>query len=845
MANDRQPQSSLHPDYTIDFDAIPTDLTQRKQWVLWREEIRNGKPTKVPYQGDGKTEAKSNDPTTWSTFDDVKTTYDPKRDSGIGFVFSKDDPFFGVDLDSCIKVDGELMPWADDVRRYLPTYAEVSPSGTGLKLIGIGSLPTSQTGKTFTKGLEPADPKKRPEIAMWQHGRYFAITGNAWGTSTIYQCPRLPELWGQLFPAKKADQPKPSNGNLERSSASNNTDRVRLAVAAMCRMDMVDGNDGSRRLYAAACRAVGWDLADHDAVTAIQQYGAIHPFPKHWSGVDILQRIRDAETEAERGADLREYHNWQKQKVASECPQPEAWSEPRTVVRPSVPVFPVDVLPDPLRSWVTAMAGACQVPLDLPAMLGLAACAGACARRVEVIAGRGWLEPINLYVACLLDPGNRKSAVFRSAIAPLRAIERELIEEAGPTIARLQADRRMKEAEQKEAEKKGAKGCSESAHRAWELAEELAVEPMPAMPKLLVDDATAEAIEMHLVSQGGRLIVAGCEGGLFDVMAGRYSKDAGNLDCFLKGHAGDDLRVDRVIRGSVAVDRCCLTLAYAVQPEVIRGMAQRPSFRGRGLIGRFLYAIPETTLGRRKINPEPVSPTIAAAYESVVRRLAAIPEHDEPNLIGLSQDAQTLFDAWQAEVEKWLADDGRLSELRDWGGKLCGLTARLAAIMHLISQDRSEPWQMPISGPIMQSAIDIGRWATDHSEAVIAMMTGVSGPVDDAIYLQRWISDLGKREFSKRDAHQHGRSRFDSRLDALNCALETLIDHGIIRALPSEQSGNRGRPASPKFEINPKFRIAENPTQNTQKTASDRSLGISEYFEDASLQNENRVQGVI
>ncbi len=97
------------------------------------------------------------------------------------------------------------------------------------------------------------------------------------------------------------------------------------------------------------------------------------------------------------------------------------------------------------------------------------------------------------------------------------------------------------------------------------------------MPKLLVDDATAEAVEMQLAAQDGRLICAGAEGGLFDVMAGRYSSGVGNLDCFLKGHAGDDLRVDRVIRGSIVVDRCCLTLAYAIQPEVIRGMADRPS----------------------------------------------------------------------------------------------------------------------------------------------------------------------------------------------------------------------------------------------------------------------------
>jgi len=134
----------------------------------------------------------------------------------------------------------------------------------------------------------------------------------------------------------------------------------------------------------------------------------------------------------------------------------------------------------------------------------------------------------------------------------------------------------------KNLEKKAAGGCSESRQSAGSLATELSSEPVAALPKLLVDDATAEAVEMQLQAQGGRLITAGCEGGLFDVMAGRYSSGVGNLDAFLKGHAGDDLRVDRVTRGSIFVPRCCLTLAYAVQPEVIRGMADKPSFRCLG-----------------------------------------------------------------------------------------------------------------------------------------------------------------------------------------------------------------------------------------------------------------------
>ena len=79
------------------------------------------------------------------------------------------------------------------------------------------------------------------------------------------------------------------------------------------------------------------------------------------------------------------------------------------------------------------------------------------------------------------------------------------------------------------------------------------------MPKLIVDDATSEAIEMALVAQGGRLVVAGAEGGLFDVMAGRYSSGVGNFDVFLSGHANEDRRVVSASPvGSIFIERCLL-----------------------------------------------------------------------------------------------------------------------------------------------------------------------------------------------------------------------------------------------------------------------------------------------
>ena len=138
-------------------------------------------------------------------------------------------------------------------------------------------------------------------------------------------------------------------------------------------------------------------------------------------------------------------------------------------------------------------------------------------------------------------------------------------------------------------------------------AEQLTV---PVRPRLVADDVTAEAAGSLLAEQDGRLAVLSAEGGIFTTIAGRYST-APNLEVFLKGHAGDLLRVDRVGRAAEHIADPALTLGLAVQPEVLRDIARMPGFRGRGMLARILYAVPPNTVGRRRVG----APAVPAAVE--------------------------------------------------------------------------------------------------------------------------------------------------------------------------------------------------------------------------------------
>lgn len=173
-----------------DFNSIPSELKALPQWILWRFENRNGKHTKIPYQADGN-EAMANNRRTWSTFATVVKFYLEGDYDGIGFVFSRQDNYIGIDIDKCI-VDGKVNTFANEIIDTLDSYTEFSPSGKGLHIIIKGNLPQSVlgTGRKNTKhGLE-----------IYSYGRYFTFTGNRENSNEIYErTDELAEVFEQYF----------------------------------------------------------------------------------------------------------------------------------------------------------------------------------------------------------------------------------------------------------------------------------------------------------------------------------------------------------------------------------------------------------------------------------------------------------------------------------------------------------------------------------------------------------------------------------------------------------------------------------------------------------------------
>jgi hypothetical protein len=150
--------------------AIPIELRERTQWVTWRREDRNGKPTKIPLRPDGSGNASTTDPVTWGTFSQAFEIARRGGVDGIGYVFTDDDPYVGVDLDACIDEQGQLHPDAGALISSLNSYTEKSVSGTGIHIIARANLNGSRNRTTQTGW--------GGDFECYGHSRYFCFTGD-------------------------------------------------------------------------------------------------------------------------------------------------------------------------------------------------------------------------------------------------------------------------------------------------------------------------------------------------------------------------------------------------------------------------------------------------------------------------------------------------------------------------------------------------------------------------------------------------------------------------------------------------------------------------------------------
>lgn len=200
---------------TVSVESIPQELKNFPQWVGWRREERNGKLTKVPYNASTGNLASITNPGDWATFEQAISAFQGGRYDGVGFVLTKDDPFTGIDLDHCLDpATGVIEPWALSIIEQLNSYTERSPSGTGIRIFVLGTLP-------------PGRRRKGP-IEFYDDQRYLTLTGDhlpSTPTTIEDRHTTLQLVHAAHFPNSK---PRPNGNGAQPITADDGTQLTRM-----------------------------------------------------------------------------------------------------------------------------------------------------------------------------------------------------------------------------------------------------------------------------------------------------------------------------------------------------------------------------------------------------------------------------------------------------------------------------------------------------------------------------------------------------------------------------------------------------------------------------------------
>jgi putative DNA primase/helicase len=222
--------------------------------------------------------------------------------------------------------------------------------------------------------------------------------------------------------------------------------------------------------------------------------------------------------------------------------------EPVSLDAAMLPALPVDSLPSWFRDMVLAVSEDTETPVELAAMMALAVLGTCCQKTFIVSPTPGYIEPLNIWTVAALDSGNRKTAVMTAITAPLLEWQREQQETARQRIVAAQSDQETTKARIKELRAQAARfediADFEKAKKEIQALEQSLGE-VPASPRLWAEDVTPERLGQLMAEQGERLSLLSDEGGIFEIMAGRYSAGIPNIDIFLKAHAGSPVCVDR------------------------------------------------------------------------------------------------------------------------------------------------------------------------------------------------------------------------------------------------------------------------------------------------------------
>jgi replicative DNA helicase len=476
----------------------------------------------------------------------------------------------------------------------------------------------------------------------------------------------------------------------------------------------------------------------------------------------------------------------------------EQWEEPVYYDKYNLPAFNVEIFPNWLKDFINAVAVTTQTPVDMAGMGALTILSIALAKNYEINPYGDWIEPLNTYCLTLMGPANRKSSVFREMCLPVIQFEKEENERLHLEAQKVESTKRALQRRIDHLEGLYAKdGDDNIFEEIAEAQQELESLPDVYLPTFITDDATPETLVTLMKQNKERIAVISAEAGLFGMVNGRYNGQI-NLEVYLKGHTGDYLRVDR--RGRTeCLEAPLITIGIFGQPDAVKNLP--PVFHGRGLMARFLYSSPKDFKSFRDVRPKPIPANLRNQYIKNIKLLMQ-QMTEKPIILKFGNDADALFQAFQESIEIQLRDGGALSEIPEWGGKLVGNIARIAALLHIAKHIEGylSPATIPvdIDAETVHGATTLSNFFIEHAKASLGKMR-ITTETEEAVDLLRVIHRKYKKLYDDtglisspipyREIQQAVKSRYDSK--QLKFLSNVLEERGFVRLFTDAKSTSK------------------------------------------------------
>jgi len=493
---------------------------------------------------------------------------------------------------------------------------------------------------------------------------------------------------------------------------------------------------------------------------------------------------------------------------ADEWPKPE----PIQSELPPVEILSEDLLPDSFRPLVADVAERMQVPMDYPAVVTVLCLAGVVNRRALIqpkVNDTGWVVVPNLWGGIIAPPGFMKSPVIQAATRPLNQIQtgwRHEHEEAKKDFTRAKEEHALRLAAWKEQCKTNIKKRRPAPERPEGELEE------PKLRRLIVNDATFESLhEIMNQNPAGILVIRDELTGWWSQLD-RVGREGERAFCLQAWNGDTGHTIDRIGRGTIHVEACCMSMLGGIQPGRLRSYlvdALKDGPSNDGLIQRFqVMAWPDTVPDWNYVDRAPDTSSEERAA-SVFRKLVQL-DPENPLRFQFASEAQELFIEWLAELESRIRGDALHPALVSHLSKYRSLMPALALLFELADTAASGGTLAPgasanyVSLEHASQAVAWCDYLESHARRVYSCI--VTPQLRSARELAEKIRmrKIGADgSFSCREVYLSGWSGLDSP-DAVKQAAEILVDAGWLRDLPSDSGPSGGRPSS-RYKVNPRI----------------------------------------